>query len=60
MVSCSDQVDTVVQWLVPHSKWVVGSIPGPGPFCVEFACSVLVLSRFHQSKNIHVRRIGKF
>ena len=32
----------VAQWLalLPHSKKVLGSIPGrPRPFCVEFACS---------------------
>lgn len=34
----------VVQWLVlpPHSKKVVGSIPGLGPLCVEFSCSLCV------------------
>uniref|UniRef100_A0A0E9Q1H8 Uncharacterized protein n=1 Tax=Anguilla anguilla TaxID=7936 RepID=A0A0E9Q1H8_ANGAN len=32
---------TVVQWvaLSPHSKKVVGSNLGLGPFCAEFACS---------------------
>ncbi|KAF7665560.1 hypothetical protein LDENG_00137920, partial [Lucifuga dentata] len=57
---------TVAQWLalLPHSKKVLGSIPGwgAGPFCVEFACSprvrmgsLRVLRLPPTSKDMHVR-----
>ncbi|KAF7642028.1 hypothetical protein LDENG_00266000, partial [Lucifuga dentata] len=53
---------TVAQWLalLPHSKKVLGSIPGS--FCVEFACSpcvcvgsLRVLRLPPTSKDMHVR-----
>lgn len=32
--------------LSPHSKEATGSNPGPGPFCVKFACPFLCLCGF--------------
>lgn len=58
--------DTVVELcvLLRHSRRVVGSIPGQGPCCVEFARSPCVSvgspASLHSPKNMHVGRVGSF